>query len=177
MAESVIKTIRLELPYMKIGPSEDPSNFETYGSEGLFFIELPNGDIQIADVAGEVLGVGTFYLPPSLNSVISRLLAKAEKEKEEEEVLNALDCMWKRLDEKIAYLDDKVARLIEMKRESNSTLSSMLQEANDSIGEVRGQNSTFRAMIESLGESRKNTPEGGYVTEKTLLDIISSVRK
>ena len=177
MAESEIKTIRLELPYVKMGPSEDPFKFETYGSAGLFFIELPNGDFQIADVAGEALGIGTFVLPPSLNSVISRLLAKAEKEKEEEEVLNALDIIEKRIDEKIAYLDDKVARLIEMKKESNLTLSSMLQEANDSIGEVRGQNSKFREMIESLGESRKNTPEGGYVTEKTLLDIISSVRK
>lgn len=177
MAESVIKTIRLELPYMKIGPSEDPSNFETYGSAGLFFIELPNGDFQIADVPGENIACGTFFLPPSLNSVISRLLAKKEQEEKESLVLKTLDNIAKILVDKLSDLDDQVARLMAMKKESNSTLSSMLQEVNDSIGEARGQNSKFREMIESLGESRKNTPEGGYVTEKTLLDIISSVRK
>lgn len=177
MVESEIKTIRLELPYMKIGPSENPFNFETYGSAGLFFIELPNGDFQIADVPGENLGIGTFVLPPSLNSVISRLLAKKEQEEKESLVLKTFDNIAKMLDDKLSDLDDLVSRLMVMYRESNSTLSSMLQKNNDSIGEVRGQNSKFMAMIESLGESRKNTPEGGYVTEKTLLDIISSVRK
>lgn len=176
MAESEIKTIRLELPYVKIGPSEDPFKFETYGSAGLFFIELPNGDFQIADVALDK-GIGIFALPPSFNSFISKLLAKKEQEEKESLVLKTLDNIAKMLDDKLSDLDDRVSRLMAMNRESNSTLSSLLQKNNDSIGEVRGQNSKLRAMIESLGESRKNTPEGGYVTEKTLLDIISSVRK
>ena len=177
MAESEIKTIRLELPYVKIGPLEDHFKFETYGSAGLFFIELPNGDFQIADVAGENLGIGTFALPPSSNSFISKLLAKKEQEEKESLVLKTLDNIAKMLDDKLSDLDERVSSLMAMNRESNSTLSSLLQKNNDSIGEVIGQNSKFREMIESLGESRKNTPEGGYVTEKTLLDIISSVRK
>lgn len=65
MAETDIKTIRIELPYVKIGPSEDPSKFETYNSAGLFFVEFPNGDFQVADVVGENLGVGLWGLPPS----------------------------------------------------------------------------------------------------------------
>lgn len=177
MAESEIKTIRLELPYVKISPSEDPGKFEIYKSAGLFFVELPNGDIQVADVVGENLGVGLWGVPPSLNRFISKLLARKEQEEKESLVLKTLDNIAKMLDDKLSDLDDRVSRLMAMNRESNSTLSSMLQKANDSIGEVRGQNSKFREMIESLEESRKNTPEGGYVTEKTLLDIISSVRK
>lgn len=177
MAETDIKTIRLELPYVKIGPSEDPSKFEIYNSAGLFFIELPNGEIQLADVVGETLGVSLWGLAPSLNRFISKLLAKKEQEEKEFEVLDALDSMEKRLDSRFADVFDKVSELMEMKKESNFTLSSMLQDANVSMGEVRGQNSQIRTMIEKLGEAKKNTPEGGYVTEKTLLDIISNVRK
>lgn len=92
-------------------------------------------------------------------------------------MLDALDSMENRLDSKFADVFDKVSELMEMKKESNFTLSSMLQDANVSMGEVREQNSQIRTMIEKLGEAKKNTPEGGYVTEKTLLDIISNVRK
>lgn len=177
MAETDIKTIRIELPYVKIGPSEDPGIPKTYSSTGLFFIELPNGEIQIADVLGEALGVDLFRLPPSFNSFVSKLLARKEQEVKESLVLKTLDNIAKMLDDKLSDLDDQVARLIEMRKESNFTFSSMLQDANVSMGEVREQNSQIRTMIEKLGEAKKNTPEGGYVTEKTLLDIISSVRK
>ena len=177
MAETDIKTIRIELPYVKIGPSEDPYEFETYGKVGLFFAERPNGEFNIVDAVGPGLGVGTFNLPPSFNSFASKLLAKKEQEKKESEVLDALDSMEKRLDSRFADVFDKVSEFIEMKKESNYTFSSLLQDANASMGEIRGQNSHLRQMIEALGEAKKNTPEGGYVTEKTLLDIISSVRK
>lgn len=177
MAETDIKTIRIELPYVKIGPSEDPGNFETYNSAGLFFVEFPNGDFQVADVQGEHLGVGLWGLPPSFTSFISKLLARKEQEEKESLVLKTLDNITKMLDDKLSDLDDQVARLIEMRKEANFTFSSMLQDANVSMGEVREQNSQIRTMIEKLGEAKKNTPEGGYVTEKTLLDIISSVRK
>lgn len=177
MAETDIKTIRIELPYVKIGPSEDPGIPKTYSSTGLFFIELPNGDFQIADVAGEALGVGLFHLPPSFNTFVSKLLAKKEQQEKESEVLDALDRMEKAFDDKFADVFDKVSELMEMRKESNYTFSSMLQDANVSMGEIRGQNSQIRTMLEKLGESKKNTPEGGYVTEKTLLDIISNVRK
>lgn len=177
MAETDIKTIRIELPYVKIGPLEDPGKFEIYNSPGLFFVELPNGDIQIADVVGENIGVGLWGVPPSFTSFISKLLAKKEQKEKDSEVLDALDSMEKRLYNRFAAVFDKVSELMEMKKESNFTLSSMLQDANASMGEVREQNSQIRTMIEKLGEAKKNTPEGGYVTEKTLLDIISSVRK
>lgn len=177
MAETDIKTIRVELPYVKIGPSEDPGNFEIYNSAGLFFVELPNGDFQVADVQGKHLGVGLWGLPPSFTSFVSKLLARKEQEKKESEVLDALDSMENRLDSKFADVFDRVSELMEMKKESNFTLSSLLQDANASMGEVREQNSQIRTMIEKLGEAKKNTPEGGYVTEKTLLDIISNVRK
>ena len=177
MLETDIKTIRIELPYVKIGPSEDPCNPEIYSSAGIFFIELPNGEIRLADVLGKELGVGVFPLPASLNSFVSKLLAKKEQQDKESEVLDALDNMDKRLDEKLAYLDDKVARLIDMKKESNFNLSNMLLEHTASIDEIRGQNSQLRTMIEKLGESKSDAPEGGYVNEKTLLEIINSVRK
>ena len=177
MLETDIKTIRIELPYVKIGPSEDPCNPETYSSAGLFFIELPNGEIQLADVLGKGLGVGVFSLPASLNSFVSKLLAKKEQQDKESEVLDALDNMDKRLDEKLAYLDDKVARLIDMKKESNFTLSNMSLEHGAFMNEIREQNSQLRTMIEKLGESKSYAPEGGYVNEKTLLEIINSVRK
>lgn len=177
MAETDIKTIRIELPYVKIGPSEDPSKFETYNSAGLFFLEFPNGEFQVADVQGEHLGVALWVVPPSFTSFISKLLAKKEQKEKESEVLDALDSMEKRLYNRFAAVFDKVSELMEMKKESNFTLSSMLQDANVSMGEVREQNSQIRTMIEKLGEAKKNTPEGGYVTEKTLLDIISNVRK
>ena len=177
MAETDIKTIRIELPYVKIGPSEDPFEFETYGKAGLFIAERPNGEFNIVDAVGPGLGVGTFNLPPSFNSFASKLLAKKEQEEKESLVLKTLDNITRMLDDKFSDLDDQVARLTEMKKESNFTFSSMLQDANVSMGEVREQNSQIRTMIEKLGEAKKNTPEGGYVTEKTLLDIISSVRK
>ena len=132
MVESEINTIRLELPYMKIGPSENPFKFETYGSAGLFFIELPNGDFQIADVPGENLGIGTFALPPSSNSFISKLLAKKEQEEKESLVLKTLDNIAKMLDDQLSDLDDRVSRLMAMNRESNSTLSNILQKNNES---------------------------------------------
>lgn len=177
MAETDIKTIRVELPYVKIGPSEDPGKFEIYNSPGLFIVELPNGDFQVADVVGENLGVSLWGLPPSFSNFISKLLSRKKQEEKESEVLDALDSMEKRLYNRFAAVFDKVSELMEMKKESNFTLSSMLQDANVSMGEVREQNSQIRTMIEKLGEAKKNTPEGGYVTEKTLLDIISSVRK
>ena len=177
MAETDIKTIRFELPYVKIGPLEDPCSQEMYSSTGLFFIELPNGEFQLADVTGKGGGVALWGLPPSLNSFVSKLLAKKEQQEKESLVLKTLDNIAKMLDDKLLDLDDLVARLMEMKKESNFTFSSLLQDANASIGEVRGQNSQIRTMLEKLGESKKNTPEGGFVTEKTLLDIISSVRK
>lgn len=177
MAETDIKTIRIELPYVKIGPSENPCSQEMYSSTGLFFIELPNGEFQLADVTGNGGGVALWGCPPSFNSFVSKLLAKKEQQEKESLVLKTLDYIAKMLDDKISDMDDQVARLMEMGKESNFTFSSMLQDAKASIGEVRGQNSQIRTMIEELGESKKNTPEGGYVTEKTLLDIISSVRK
>lgn len=177
MAETDIKTIRLELPYVKIGPSEDPCSQEMYSSPGLFFIELPNGEIQLADVTGKGCGVALWGLPPSLNSFVSKLLAKKEQQEKGSEVLDALGRMEKAFGDELADVFDKISHFIEIKKESNYTLSTMIHEFNASIGEVRGQNSQIRTMLEKLGESKKNTPEGGYVTEKTLLDIISNVRK
>jgi hypothetical protein len=177
MVETDIKTIRIELPFVKIGPSEDIHDFDTYNSAGLFFIELPDGSFQVADVVGKGGGVCFWDLPPSFSSFVSKLLAKKEQQKKESEVLDALDRLHQSLDGKFADVYEKVSSLIEMKKESNFTLSTMIHESNASIGEVRGQNSQIRTMLEKLGESKKNTPEGGFVTEKTLLDIISSVRK
>lgn len=177
MAETDIKTIRIELPYVKIGPSEDPCNLELYSSEGLFFIELPNGEFQLADVTGRGGGFGLWGFPPSLSSFVSKLLAKKEQQEKESEVLDALARMEKTFGDELADVFDKISHFIEMKKESNYTMSNMLHESNASIGEVRGQNSQIMTMLEKLGESKKNTPEGGYVTEKTLLDIISNVRK
>lgn len=177
MAETDIKTIRLELPFVKIGPSEDPCKPEMYSSAGLFFIELPNGEIQLADVVGKGGGVGLWGFPPSLNSFVSKLLAKKEQEEKESLVLKSLDSVARMLDDKLSDLDDKVARLTEMKKESNYTMSTMMLESKGSMDGVREQNSQIMTMIEKLGEAKKNTPEGGFVTEKILLDIISSVRK
>ena len=177
MLETDIKTIRIELPYVKIGPSEDPLNFETYGAPGFFCVEFPNGEFQIVDVPSEKFGVSMIGLPPSFTSIVSKLLAKKEQQENESEVLDALDNMNNRLDEKLAYLDDKVARLIDMKKESNFELSNMLLKHGASMKEIRDRNSQLRTMIEKLGESKSDAPEGGYVNEKTLLEIINSVRK
>lgn len=177
MAETDIKTIRLELPYVKIGPSEDPCSQEMYSSTGLFFIELPNGEIQLADVTGNGGGVALWGLPPSLNSFVSKLLAKKEQQEKESKVLDALARMEKTFGDELADVFDKISYFIEMKKESNNTLSSMKLESKGLMDGVREQNSQIMTMLEKLGESKKNTPEGGFVTEKTLLDIISSVRK
>lgn len=177
MAETDIKTIRLELPYVKIGPSEDPCSQEMYSSTGLFFIELPNGEIQLADVTGNGGGVALWGLPPSLNSFVSKLLAKKELQEKEYKVLDALARMEKTFGDELADVFDKISHFIEMKKESNYRQSTMMLESKGLMDGVREQNSQIMTMLEKLGESKKNTPEGGFVTEKTLLDIISSVRK
>lgn len=164
-----IKTVRLELPYIKLSSNQNFSTPEAYKEPGFYFVESFQGDIALVLVPGLDLCPEVWCLPNALVSRISRLMAEAEVWKP------TMDSM----KDDINKLHEMISRLNVVYEENCGEVRAALSET---ISQLRANCSAveeFKTAIEEFGQSKKKScePEGGYISEKTLIDIIDKVRK
>lgn len=164
-----IKTVRLELPYIKLAGTQCFSMSEAYKEPGFYFVESPQGDIALVLVPGLGLCPEVWGLPNALVSRISKLMAEAEVWKP------TMDSM----KDDINQLHEMISRLNDVHEENCGEVRAALSET---ISQLRANCSAveeFKTAIEEFGQSKKKScePEGGYISEKTLIDIIDKVRK
>lgn len=164
-----IKTVRLELPYIRLAGTQSFSNSEAYQEPGFYFVESPQGDIALVLVPGLDLCPEVWCLPNALVSRISRLMAEAE--------------VWKPT---MDSMKDDINKLHEMISRFNAAYEENCGEVRAALSETISQLRAncyavkeFKTVIEEFGQSNKKScePEGGYISEKTLIDIIDKVRK
>ena len=164
-----IKTVRLELPYIRLSGTQRFSNSEAYKEPGFYFVESPQGDIALVLVPGLDLCPEVWGLPNALVSRISRLMAEAEVWKP------TMDSM----KDDINKLHEMISRLNDVHEDNCGEVRADLSET---ISQLRANCSAvneFKTVIEEFGQSKKKScePEGGYISEKTLIDIIDKLRK
>ena len=164
-----IKTVRLELPYIKLSSNQHFSTPEAYKKTGFYFVESFQGDIALVLVPGLDLCPEVWCLPNALVSRVSKLMAEAEVWKP------TMDSM----KDDINKLHEMISRLNDVHEENCGEVRAALSEA---ISQLRANCSAveeFKTAIEEFGQSKKKScePEGGYISEKTLIDIIDKVRK
>lgn len=164
-----IKTVRLELPYIRLAGTQSFSNSEAYKEPGFYFVESPHGDIALVLVPGLDLCPEVWCLPNALVSRISRLMAEAEVWKP------TMDSM----KDDINKLHEMISRLNDVHEANCGEVRAALYEA---ISQLRANYSAveeFKTVIKEFGQSKKKScePEGGYISEKTLIDIIDKIRK
>lgn len=164
-----IKTVRLELPYIRLAGTQSFSTSEAYKEPGFYFVESPQGDIALVLVPGLDLCPEVWCLPNALVSRISRLMA------EEEVWKPTMDSM----KDDINKLHEMISRFNDVYEENCGEVRAALSET---ISQLRANCSAveeFKTAIEEFGQSNKKSckPEGGYISEKTLIDIIDKLRK
>ena len=164
-----IKTVRLELPYIRLAGTQRFSNPEAYKEPGFYFVESPQGDIALVLVPGLDLCPEVWCLPNALVSRISRLMAEAEVWKP------TMDSM----KDDVNKLHEMISRLNAVHEENCGEVRAALSEAISQLHANFSAVEKIKTAIEEFGQSKKKScePEGGYISEKTLIDIIDKVRK
>lgn len=164
-----IKTVRIELPYIKLSSNQNFDMQEAYKEPGFYFVESFQGDIALVIVPVLDLCPEVWGLPSALQNRISKLMAEAEVWKP------AMDSM----KDDFNQLHEMISRLNAVHEENCGEVHAALSET---ISQLRANCSAveeFKTVIEEFGQSKKKScePEGGYISEKTLIDIIDKVRK
>lgn len=164
-----IKTVRLELPYIKLAGTQNFTMSEAYKEPGFYFVESPQGEIALVLLPGLDLCPEVWCLPNAMVSRVSKLMAEAEVWKP------TMDSM----KDDINKLHEMISHLNAVHKEKCGEVRAALSET---ISQIRANCSAveeFKTVIEEFGKSNKKScePEGGYISEKTLIDIIDKVRK
>lgn len=164
-----IKTVRLELPYIRLAGTQHFSMSEAYKEPGFYFVESPQGDIALVLVPGLNLCPEVWGLPSALVNRVSKLMAEAEVWKP---TMDSMKDDINKLHEMISHFNDVHE---ENCGEVRAALSETISQLRANCSAVEG----FKTAIEEFGQSKKKScePEGGYISEKTLIDIIDKVRK
>lgn len=164
-----IETVRLELPYIRLAGTQRFSMPEAYKEPGFYFVESPQGDIALVLVPGLDLCPEVWCLPNALVSRISRLMAEAEVWKP------TMDSM----KDDINKLHEMISRLNDVHEANCGEVRAALYETISQIHANFSAVEEIKTAIEEFGQSKKKScePEGGYISEKTLIDIIDKLRK
>lgn len=108
-------------------------------------------------------------LPNALTNRISKLMAEAEVWKP------TMDSM----KDVINKLHEMISRFNDVYEENCGEVRAALSETMSQLRANCSAVEEFKTAIEEFGQSNKKScePEGGYISEKTLIDIIDKVRK
>ena len=164
-----IKTVRLELPYIKLEGTHHFSMSEAYKEPGFYFVESPQGDIALVLVPGLDLCPEVWCLPSALVSRISKLIA------EEEVWKPTMDSM----KDDIQKVHEFISSIKDVFLEKSREVCAAFSETSAHVCANRKAIEQLKSVVETFGQSKKESsvPEGGYITESTLVEIIDKVRK
>lgn len=164
-----IKTVRIELPYIKLSSNQHFDMPEAYKEPGFYFVESFQGDIALVLVHGLDLCPEVWCLPSALQNRISKLMAEAEVWKS---TMDSMKDDFQKVYEFISSIKDV---FLENSREVCAAFS----ETSAHVCANRKAVEQLKSVVETFGQSKKESsvPEGGYITESTLVEIIDKVRK